>query len=359
MTPRQDNSINFFTRRLLGAAPFVIIAAVVALTAASVSLAQISENTSAGAPTESSADIQSRIESQQVALEQERSRAAVLDLEIADAQQYLDQNRLALADANDRLDEARARYDATMGMFESRLSAIYKLGGGEAYSVIFSSEGYGDTLSRLSYLATISENDRKLVNRVKSESEEIQALQHQVDTLKQESAAGLAGLQEQKAQLESQIGAGQKSINDATTELAQAKIREEAEAAQAATAESLNGQIAGLEDSDATVSIGDGPPAGLNPSGIILSGVASWYGPGFNGQRTASGETYNMYAYTAASKTLPFGTWLKVSFNGRSVFVRINDRGPYVGGRILDLSYTAAQALGLDGIGYVTAEIYN
>jgi rare lipoprotein A len=76
-------------------------------------------------------------------------------------------------------------------------------------------------------------------------------------------------------------------------------------------------------------------------------GLASWYGPGFHGRSTASGELYNMYAMTAAHKTLPIPSYARVTnpANGRSVIVRINDRGPFVKGRIVDLSYTAALKL--------------
>ena len=78
--------------------------------------------------------------------------------------------------------------------------------------------------------------------------------------------------------------------------------------------------------------------------------LASWYGPGFNGNLTANGEVYNMYGHTAAHKTLPFGTKLRVCYQG-CVDVRINDRGPFIGGRELDLSQGAAYAIGLDGPG--------
>ena len=78
-----------------------------------------------------------------------------------------------------------------------------------------------------------------------------------------------------------------------------------------------------------------------------MEGVASWYGPGFHGRRTASGEIYNMYDYTAAHKTLPLGTYVRVINleNGKSVVVRINDRGPFVKNRIIDLSYAAAKKI--------------
>jgi rare lipoprotein A len=78
-------------------------------------------------------------------------------------------------------------------------------------------------------------------------------------------------------------------------------------------------------------------------------GGASWYGPGFNGRTAASGEKFNQNAMTAAHKTLPFGTVVKVvnQKTGKSVQVRINDRGPYHGGRIIDLSKAAATKLGM------------
>jgi len=74
--------------------------------------------------------------------------------------------------------------------------------------------------------------------------------------------------------------------------------------------------------------------------------LTSWYGSYFHGRTTANGESYNMYGNTAAHKTLPFGTKLLVCYNGCTV-VRINDRGPYIGGRQLDLSYGAASNIGL------------
>jgi len=76
-------------------------------------------------------------------------------------------------------------------------------------------------------------------------------------------------------------------------------------------------------------------------------GTASWYGEYFEGRATASGEPFNMYDLTAAHPTLPLGTWVRVTnlSNGRRIFVRINDRGPIIPGRIIDLSFSAAQAL--------------
>lgn len=92
---------------------------------------------------------------------------------------------------------------------------------------------------------------------------------------------------------------------------------------------------------------------------VVASAImtASWYGPYFHGRETANGERYNMYGMTAAHKTLPFNTRLKVTYKGKTVVVRINDRGPYIKGRDLDLSYGAAKRLGMTGAGVVTVRV--
>ena len=93
--------------------------------------------------------------------------------------------------------------------------------------------------------------------------------------------------------------------------------------------------------------------------GQTMRGVASWYGPHFHGKYTSNGERYNMYAKTAAHKTWPMDTMVRVTNleNGRSTVVRINDRGPFVKGRIIDCSYAAGKALGLDKSGIAKVEL--
>ncbi len=93
--------------------------------------------------------------------------------------------------------------------------------------------------------------------------------------------------------------------------------------------------------------------------GAAQTGRASWYGPEFSGRRTSSGEIYDMYQLTAAHRDLPLGTWVVVTNlnNGRSVEVRVNDRGPFVLDRILDVSYAAARLLGMIGPGVVPVRV--
>ena len=101
----------------------------------------------------------------------------------------------------------------------------------------------------------------------------------------------------------------------------------------------------------------------LRPSpgtiGASQHGIASWYGPGFDGRRTASGERYDMHELTAAHPSLPFGTLVEVKNlrNARAVVVRINDRGPFAKGRVIDLSYAAARSIGVWGPGTAAVEL--
>jgi len=103
-------------------------------------------------------------------------------------------------------------------------------------------------------------------------------------------------------------------------------------------------------------------PAPVAPRVVAVSqGQASWYGPGFYGNRTASGEVLRQGTLTAAHRTLPFGTKVRVTnlWNGRATVVRINDRGPFTGGRVIDLAHGAASQLGVvaSGIAQVKLEV--
>jgi rare lipoprotein A len=109
---------------------------------------------------------------------------------------------------------------------------------------------------------------------------------------------------------------------------------------------------------DQTPSTQPTPKAGHKARTWLQVGVASWYGSHFQGHKTAAGERYDMNLMTCAHPTLPMGTWLRVTNlrNRRTAFVRVNDRGPVLDGRIVDLSYAAARSLGLAGLGKVKLE---
>jgi len=101
-------------------------------------------------------------------------------------------------------------------------------------------------------------------------------------------------------------------------------------------------------------------PPSSSPRAWLEEGLASYYGPGFEGRPTASGEKFNPQALTAAHRTLPFGSCLRVvdMESGRSVEVRVNDRGPFVQGRVVDVSLAAAKKLGLVEKGLARVRLY-
>jgi rare lipoprotein A len=128
--------------------------------------------------------------------------------------------------------------------------------------------------------------------------------------------------------------------------------------------QSYNSALTALPASDASsdkTALASAEPISDAPdvSSFQQSGRASWYGRAFHGRRTASGERFNMEALTAAHRTLPLGSYVRVSVpeTQKSVVVKINDRGPYVRGRVIDLSYAAAKMLGLSHAGTAKVNI--
>ena len=107
-----------------------------------------------------------------------------------------------------------------------------------------------------------------------------------------------------------------------------------------------------------TIPKADSKPATSAKHPHLQIGKASWYGKLFNGRKTASGERFNMNALTCAHRSLPLGSWVRVTnlSNKKSIFVRVNDRGPVPRSRIMDLSYAAARKLGMDGLAQVSVE---
>ena len=125
---------------------------------------------------------------------------------------------------------------------------------------------------------------------------------------------------------------------------------------------SESGAVSEPETAITTPAVQPLPPLPVPPSVVAVStGEASWYGPGFYGNRTANGEVFRPGTLTAAHRTLPFGTKVRVTnlWNGRSAVVRINDRGPFHGRRVIDLAHGAASQLGLvaSGIAQVKLEV--
>lgn len=214
-----------------------------------------------------------------------------------------------------------------------------------------------EQLRRKAFTAVVARADRRMLEELKRGQAVSVAAQRQALAAAEEAERATAVLETTRQELE-------KTIAERTAaEAAAAAARQRAVVA----AKSVRG---GTRTVRSTLSQGQlmgrypfgpvaGIPAGLVPTGQVVEGKASWYGPGFDGRQTASGAIYDQEGWTVAHRTLPLGTMLVVSRGDRSVLVLVNDRGPYVGGRVLDLSHGVARALGTvqAGVAHVRAVI--
>jgi rare lipoprotein A len=316
-----------------------------------------------------------------------RSEYAVLSEQAHGAERTVDAAHLRIVNLQRSIEDAAAVLAEARAGVAIRAKRAYM---GDAMGNLMAAlrvRNYGEIEAYLPYVTRPLEEDRRIVEVYQQRLAALRALEHDMDEAKDDVAKKAGDLTALEARLTRNLDAQQARLTQATADLDAARAAAAADAAQAAQAAeaapgtattdvprgpqagSGPGPGAGIPDPidippapdhlPNGVALGPvaGIPQGMKSSGTRLSGVASWYGPGFHGHTTANGETYDQYGFTAAHKTLPFGTVLLVTFEDRMVLLRINDRGPYVEDRFLDLSKGSADALGFGGIGYVDAEI--
>ena len=197
-------------------------------------------------------------------------------------------------------------------------------------------------------------------SRLLSAQQEVAEVEAEIDESLVERRSALADLADEiKALQEEARAAARKAAEEAEREAEREAELAEQETTYPEVPSNLpapTGDLAArLEGTGPTNTI----PELFTTTGVKFEGEASWYGPGFEGNLTANGDVYDSSLFTAASKTLPLNTYLFIRYEGRGCVVLVNDRGPYVGNRILDLSRGTAAAIGMEraGIGWVTAEI--
>lgn len=251
--------------------------------------------------------------------------------------------------------ERRAAEEVFFGARETfiqRAVEVYKMGPTTRLTLLLSTDSIAELMSAVEITSTIARADSSSLDELRASVKEARRAQRSVDARKQELLDAKRESEEVLADIRSTLGERRTALAELNTEIAALEAEARAEAALAA---------AGVPGSQALADVLGGPsagiPAGYASTGVSFEGVASWYGPGFEGNSTANGEIFDPNLFTAASKELAFGTILFVEFNGRGVVVRINDRGPYVDDRILDLSQAAAESIGLGGIGWIRATI--
>ena len=328
--------------------------------------------------------VQDRLEAQDAAL------AAQLDAEQA-----------ALSGGRARLDRARADYATARRGLEKRLVALYVTPEPNPLIEVLTGADLGEIQARLDLLEALGRSDRSVVSRYRSASARLRVTEAAARRRKDDLVLSRRDLGVERRMVAMRIAAAEKrekaaqEAADAASAAALPVVPDPTSPSGASTTtgsqpspsnrglspDLLTGRaLPGDAPVDAASGVAvdaepapDGPPVtravpGLGVigpgSGVPIRGslptftaVAGWYGPGFTRSRMASGEPYDPTAYSAAHRTLRLGTMLRIAYGGKVVTVRVNDRGPYVRGRDLELSQAAAAALGLPGTGTVTVQI--
>lgn len=261
--------------------------------------------------------------------------------------------RLAILEA-ERHDAGAALEDAAE-RYAQRAVEAYKSGAGGSLALLLSAESMGEMLTLAEAAATGAELDARSLRRWQRARRSISAAQDALEDRKERLLRAQARVEE----VTSEIGMTLQDRRLALAEMMDRIDAMEALARRAARRRERRTAAAADAPSGAGPQVSSGGAAGTGfvATGVTFEGLASWYGPGFEGQTTASGDVFHAGGMTAASLDLPLGTWLRVSWQRRSVVVLVNDRGPYIDGRVLDLSRGAAEVLGFTGLAWVTAEV--
>ncbi len=335
-------------------------------------------------------------------VEQLRAERAALADRAAALGARADSSRAALASGRGRLDIARTRYLRALDGLERRLRGIYVTAEPSPIIEFITGGDLDESQARLDLLEALGRQDRGLVEAYRGASAELLQAEDAARRRKDDAVAARGRLQVERSLVDQRLADAERerrAAASAASAAVPAPVLGQPASAPAAGApadapsagdEGGRGLAAALVagralPGDAPVDAASGTPIDAEPApagpdatralpgvGAVgpaaggaatpstlptFTAVASWYGPGFTSDRLAGGEPYDPNAFSAASRTLRFGTMLRVAYGGRAVTVRVNDRGPYVRGRDLNLSQAAAAALALPGIGTVTVQV--
>ncbi len=264
-----------------------------------------------------------------------------------------------------RVAEARAAEQEARTAFETRVRQAYVAGPGTAAEFLLSSSDLHELAARLPYASTSLSLGRTDVNDVAARRRALEDVladaeraQHSLAGAEVRLTAVRAAIERRLARAEAEARANGTTLDD-VRELRKTyhgtvdRVAGATRTIRRQRGEAMFDAAAPYLGPRKDCSI----PRGLRSTGDQIAGGASWYGDAFRGKPTASGAIFYPERYTVAHRTLPFGLFLLIRFRDRCVVSFLNDRGPYVDGRILDLSYASAQAVGLTGVKDVSATL--
>lgn len=282
---------------------------------------------------------------------------------------HLEVSRTRLASLRVSLDNAEQAYERQQSAFDQRLVDIYKNGSGFTIALLTEADDFNEFWVRMRLLATIADADQRTLVNLRDQKITVAQAKEHMEEIESEQSQLLILQKSQAVQHKKDLALQRrllKRISARIRVLVAARQRALAAARRAALRPN-KGIGKTIRSILATVDQYPGVsfltaydnPRRYTAAGAKQTGIASWYGgnDGFNGRPTASGEMFNDLDFTAAHRTLPFGTYLAVRYQSKAVIVRITDRGPFIAGRVLDLSRRAAYELGISGLGTVETEV--
>ncbi len=272
-----------------------------------------------------------------------------------------------IVEARDAVAEAERVHAEAEARFHSHLIDVYKHGRFDPISVLLNADSLPDLLARADALTRIADDDRQVVADLNIAAADARYKEGQLEELMAQDRA-LRAEQDSRHQRLSTLLVEQQAAVAALSAEERAALERVRAAAAAARAEWVAASVpidTAVEFATATVDthpsveyrVSASMPRTYISTGERYPAVCSWYGPGFHGRTTASGQVFNQEDLTCASRTLPFGTVLALTRGSRRVIVYVNDRGPFIAGRDLDLSKAAAEALGFSGVETVQVEV--
>ena len=247
--------------------------------------------------------------------------------------------------------DAELAYAAAQERFVERAVEAYKAGSTTRMALLLSTQNLTQMFTVAEAQLASAESDSEALDRLQAAKDAAEATQAEIDARKQELLMARAEVDAIAGDVEAKLSARAAILDRLTAEIQELERQAREAAALAARPGAALLRLLGASGP------APGIPKGFVGTGVSFEGIASWYGPGFEGNHTANGDVFDPNLFTAASKELPLGSWLYVTYGGRGVVVYVNDRGPYVEGRILDLSQAAAEYLGIGGLGWIKAEI--
>ena len=279
-------------------------------------------------------------------------------------QQRIDVVNIGVLRQENTLDNARTTLDASRTRFEERIVTLYKTGFASPFTLLISARSLADFYARAVILSRIISEDAALfeeAQRAESEAEQqagalddlkaqLVMLRSLYDRRLEELKINLA----QQKQIVAALSKEQKALV-AQRQATSARSRKEWRASSIAVGTPIGFASALVEQEPEAYLVSEREPRRYTRTGEPFSAVCSWYGNEFNGRPTASGQIFNQDDLTCASRTLRFGTRIALERAGRRIIVVVNDRGPFIEGRDLDLSRAAARALGFSGVERVDA----